>query len=124
MPIYEYKCKACDEHFEVEQSITEESLTTLPGCEATDDGDHVLKKVFSAIGISFKGEGFYKNDSRQSSKPSKAKAESSSSADSSNGSSDSPSSSSSSSSSDKGSSDSSSSKTTSSSTGSGASSSD
>lgn len=64
MPIYEYKCTVCSERFDVEQSIKDDTLTTLPG----DDHEHVVKKVFHPVGISFKGEGFYKNDSRGSKK--------------------------------------------------------
>ncbi|MEM7273975.1 MAG: FmdB family zinc ribbon protein [Actinomycetota bacterium] len=77
MPVYEYKCPLCDQHFDIEQSFTDDTLTTLDGCEVHESGQHQLKKVFSAVGISFKGEGFYKNDSRSSS--------SSKSSDSSNG---------------------------------------
>lgn len=58
MPTYEYKCKDCDEGFEVVQAFTDDALTTCPSCH----GD--LKKVFGSIGISFKGSGFYKNDAR------------------------------------------------------------
>ena len=85
MPIYEYKCKVCDDRFEIEQSITDDTLTVLPGCEAADDGEHHLKKVFSAVGIAFKGEGFYRNDARAGSKSSGSK-ESSKAESSSNGS--------------------------------------
>ncbi len=65
MPIYDYKCTTCGERLEVEQSITEDSLTSAPGCP--EGGDHTLKKVFHPVGISFKGSGFYKNDARGSS---------------------------------------------------------
>lgn len=64
MPTYEYKCKVCGRHYDVEQSFTDDTLTTMEGCEVTEDGLCQLKKVFSAVGISFKGEGFYRNDSR------------------------------------------------------------
>ena len=64
MPTYEYKCTECDERFEVEQSIHDEPLTTLPG----EKHEHRLKKVFSPVGIAFKGDGFYRNDARTSSK--------------------------------------------------------
>lgn len=67
MPVYEYKCKICDEQFEIEQSFTEDTLTTLEGCTVDDSGQHELKKVFRAVGISFKGDGFYRNDSRSGS---------------------------------------------------------
>ncbi len=66
MPIYEYKCTICNERFDVEQSIKDDTLTTLPG----DDHEHTVKKVFHPVGIAFKGEGFYKNDSRGSKKSS------------------------------------------------------
>ncbi|MGH1503122.1 MAG: FmdB family zinc ribbon protein, partial [Acidimicrobiales bacterium] len=62
MPTYEYKCTECDERFEIEQSIKDDTLTVWPG----DDHEHQLKKVFSAVGIAFKGQGFYKNDARKS----------------------------------------------------------
>ncbi|MFV0258574.1 MAG: FmdB family zinc ribbon protein [Acidimicrobiales bacterium] len=68
MPTYQYKCRLCDEPFEVEQRISDDSLTSLPGCAQADDGNHPLKKVFSAVGISFKGDGFYRNDSRSGAK--------------------------------------------------------
>lgn len=58
MPTYEYACKSCGEHLEVVQSFKDEPLTTCPNC----GGD--LRKVFGSIGISFKGSGFYKTDSR------------------------------------------------------------
>jgi len=58
MPTYEYACKACGEHLEVVQSFSDPALTTCPACEGP------LRKVFGNIGISFKGSGFYKTDSR------------------------------------------------------------
>ena len=61
MPTYEYACKSCGEHLEVVQSFKDEALTTCPACGGT------LRKVFGSIGISFKGSGFYKTDSRSSS---------------------------------------------------------
>jgi putative FmdB family regulatory protein len=74
MPTYEYACKKCKEHLEVVQSFKDEPLTTCPNCGGP------LRKVFGAIGISFKGTGFYKNDSRPKEKSdSKAPAASSSS---------------------------------------------
>ena len=62
MPVYEYKCTICEERFEVEQSIKDKTLETIPG----EDHEHQVKKVFHAPGIAFKGEGFYKTDSRPS----------------------------------------------------------
>lgn len=81
MPIYEYKCTICEEHFEVEQSIKANTLKTIKG----DDHTHKVKKVFHAPGISFKGDGFYKNDARGKKK--EAESSSSSSSDSSSSSS-------------------------------------
>jgi putative FmdB family regulatory protein len=61
MPTYEYACKSCGEHLEVVQSFRDEPLTACPACGGN------LRKVFGSIGISFKGSGFYKTDSRSSS---------------------------------------------------------
>ena len=58
MPTYQYRCRDCGEDLEVVQSFTDDALTTCPACQGS------LKKVFSAVGISFKGSGFYKTDSR------------------------------------------------------------
>ena len=58
MPTYEYACKQCGEHLEVVQKFTDDALTSCPTCSGP------LRKVFGTIGISFKGSGFYKNDSR------------------------------------------------------------
>lgn len=73
MPTYEYRCRTCDAHFEVRQSFSEDSLTRCPAaaaeqsppaCVAPGEGD--VRKVFSAPSITFKGDGFYKTDSRSS----------------------------------------------------------
>ena len=84
MPTYEYACKACGEHLEVVQSFKDDPLTECPNCGGE------LRKVFSPVGIAFKGSGFYKTDSRpkSDSKPSE-KSESSSSSSESKSSSDS-----------------------------------
>lgn len=66
MPIYEYKCRVCNEHFEVEQSFTDEALTEIDGCAVDESSRHQVKKVFVAPAISFKGDGFYRNDARSS----------------------------------------------------------
>ncbi|MDH3301390.1 MAG: FmdB family transcriptional regulator [Acidimicrobiia bacterium] len=66
MPIYQYKCRVCDEHFDVEQSFTDETLTEIDGCSIDESGRHRVKKVFAAPAISFKGDGFYRNDARSS----------------------------------------------------------
>ena len=61
MPLYDYRCRECGHEFEIQQSISEDALTECPECSGA------LKKVFSPVGIAFKGSGFYKNDSRSSS---------------------------------------------------------
>jgi len=66
MPTYEYRCKSCGEHLEVVQSFKDDPLTVCPKCEGE------LRKVFSPIGISFKGSGFYKTDSRSGSSAAKS----------------------------------------------------
>jgi putative FmdB family regulatory protein len=73
MPTYEYACRDCGEHLEVVQSFKDEPLTECPSCHGS------LRKVFGSIGITFKGSGFYKTDSRSSSGSGTAKAGSSSS---------------------------------------------
>ena len=78
MPTYEYRCKDCGDELEVFQSFHDEALTTCPACGGT------LRKLFGSIGITFKGSGFYKTDSRNgSAKPKKEPAESSSTSESS-----------------------------------------
>ena len=61
MPTYEYRCKECGEHLEVVQAFTDDPLTECPACAGE------LRKVFGNIGITFKGSGFYKTDSRSTS---------------------------------------------------------
>lgn len=58
MPTYQYQCTECGDALEVQQSFTEEALTVCPNCNG------LLRKVFSAVGVVFKGSGFYRNDSR------------------------------------------------------------
>ena len=58
MPTYEYACKSCGQHLEVVQSFSDDPLTECPSCQGP------LRKVFGSIGITFKGSGFYKTDSR------------------------------------------------------------
>ncbi len=58
MPIYEYRCRDCGEALEVRQAFTDDALTECPHCKGS------LRKIFSTPGISFKGSGFYKTDSR------------------------------------------------------------
>ena len=64
--MYDYKCERCSIQFEIRQSFQDRTLTVCPdiaveaGCEAPGEGP--VRKVFSSVGIAFKGEGFYKND--------------------------------------------------------------
>jgi putative FmdB family regulatory protein len=62
MPTYSYRCTSCDNAFDIQQAFTEDSLTTCPEC------GKALRKVFSAIGVTFQGSGFYRTDSRAESK--------------------------------------------------------
>lgn len=58
MPTYQYACTTCGNQLEVVQSFSDAALTECPVC------DGQLRKVFSAVGIVFKGSGFYRTDSR------------------------------------------------------------
>ena len=60
MPTYQYACTACGHKFEAVQSFSDSSLTDCPECTGR------LRKVFSSVGIVFKGSGFYRTDSRAS----------------------------------------------------------
>jgi putative FmdB family regulatory protein len=64
MPTYEYECTQCHERLEVEQRFTDDPLTICEHCGG------MLRKVFSAVGVVFKGSGFYKTDSRPAAKSS------------------------------------------------------
>lgn len=70
MPTYQYACTACDHRFEAVQSFSDASLTVCPECGGA------LRKVFSSVGIVFKGSGFYRTDSRASAGSTVAKSES------------------------------------------------
>ena len=59
MPTYQYQCTECAEPLEAHQSFTDDALTVCPDCGGR------LRKVFNAVGVVFKGSGFYRNDSRQ-----------------------------------------------------------
>ncbi|KJK56469.1 FmdB family zinc ribbon protein [Saccharothrix sp. ST-888] len=61
MPTYQYQCTECGNGLEAVQKFTDEALTTCPDCQGK------LRKVFSAVGVVFKGSGFYRTDSRSSS---------------------------------------------------------
>jgi putative FmdB family regulatory protein len=114
VPTYAYTCTACKHDFEIVQSFSDDSLTECPKCEGR------LRKVFNAVGVVFKGSGFYSNDSRKDSRRGSRSGSSSGSGNGSSSSSDSGSAASeSSSSSSKSSSDSSSSKSSDSSSSAG-----
>jgi putative FmdB family regulatory protein len=93
MPTYQYACTECGHSFEQFQSFSEDALTVCPQC------DGKLRKLFNAVGVVFKGSGFYRTDSRAGSSSSTPAASTSSSSGSSSSSTSSTSSSSSSSSS-------------------------
>ena len=73
MPTYQYACTECHDQFEVVQKFTDDALTECPHCAGK------LRKVFSAVGVVFKGSGFYRTDSRSSSSSSTPASSSSSS---------------------------------------------
>jgi putative FmdB family regulatory protein len=58
VPTYQYACTECGHAFEQFQSFTDDALTVCPECEGR------LRKVFNAVGVVFKGSGFYRTDSR------------------------------------------------------------
>lgn len=87
VPTYQYACTECGEELEAQQAFTDDPLTVCPNCGGR------LRKVYNAVGVVFKGSGFYRTDSRQG----QGSGSSSGSSSSSSGSSDSSSSSSSSS---------------------------
>ncbi len=58
MPTYQYACTECGHAFDQFQSFSEDALTECPECQGR------LRKVFNAVGVVFKGSGFYRNDSR------------------------------------------------------------
>jgi putative FmdB family regulatory protein len=60
VPTYQYTCTECGEPLETVQKFSDEPLTVCPACGGR------LRKVFSPVGIVFKGSGFYRTDSRKS----------------------------------------------------------
>ena len=64
MPTYDYRCDTCEHTFELFQSFAEDPLSTCTMEVCNGPGNGTVRKIFSAPGISFKGSGFYKNDSR------------------------------------------------------------
>lgn len=58
MPTYSYRCTECSTAFDIQQAFTDDALTECPTCQGR------LRKVFSAVGVTFNGSGFYRTDSR------------------------------------------------------------
>ncbi len=58
MPTYQYRCVDCGSELETVQKFSDPSLTECPECDGT------LRKVYSAVGVVFKGSGFYATDNR------------------------------------------------------------
>jgi putative FmdB family regulatory protein len=58
VPTYQYACTECDHTFEQFQSFSDDALTECPACGGK------LRKIFNAVGVVFKGSGFYRTDSR------------------------------------------------------------
>ena len=61
MPTYQYQCTDCGSGLEAVQKFTDDALTVCPDCSGR------LRKIYSAVGVVFKGSGFYRTDSRSSS---------------------------------------------------------
>jgi putative FmdB family regulatory protein len=58
VPTYSYRCTECGTAFDIQQAFTDDSLTECPTCGGK------LRKLFSAVGVTFNGSGFYRTDSR------------------------------------------------------------
>ena len=76
MPTYQYACTACGHQLEAVQSFADEPLTQCPACEGR------LRKLFSSVGVVFKGSGFYRTDSRSGAKAAESTSSESTSAES------------------------------------------
>ncbi|MBF4459882.1 MULTISPECIES: FmdB family zinc ribbon protein [unclassified Pseudoclavibacter] len=75
MPTYSYRCTECDNAFDIQQGFADASLTVCDKCGGK------LRKVFGAVGVSFKGSGFYRTDSAASAKKSSSSSSASTSAE-------------------------------------------
>jgi putative FmdB family regulatory protein len=62
VPTYSYACTECDNRFDIVQAFTDDTLTKCEKCSGR------LRKLFSSVGVVFKGSGFYRTDSRESGK--------------------------------------------------------
>jgi putative FmdB family regulatory protein len=67
VPTYQYACTKCDHRFEAVQSFSDSSLTSCPQCAGN------LRKLYGAVGVVFKGSGFYRTDSRAKASSDEAK---------------------------------------------------
>ena len=74
MPTYQYRCTECGGELEAVQKFSDDPLTVHDECGGR------LRKVFSPVGIVFKGSGFYRTDSRKGSTASEPASTASSSA--------------------------------------------
>jgi putative FmdB family regulatory protein len=61
VPTYSYRCTECDNAFDIQQALSDDSLTECPACKGK------LRKLFNTVGVTFNGSGFYRTDSRNSS---------------------------------------------------------
>jgi putative FmdB family regulatory protein len=60
VPTYSYRCTECDNAFDIQQALSDDSLTECPSCKGK------LRKLFNTVGVTFNGSGFYRTDSRSS----------------------------------------------------------
>jgi putative FmdB family regulatory protein len=58
VPTYSYRCTECDNAFDIQQTLSDDSLTECPACKGK------LRKLFNTVGVTFNGSGFYRTDSR------------------------------------------------------------
>ena len=58
MPTYSYRCTKCSVEFDIQQAFSDASLTVCESCGGA------LRKLFSPVGVTFQGSGFYRTDSR------------------------------------------------------------
>jgi putative FmdB family regulatory protein len=70
MPTYQYRCTECTNELEVVQKFSDDALTDCPECDGR------LRKVFNAVGVVFKGSGFYATDNRSKGRANAARSES------------------------------------------------
>jgi len=68
VPTYSYRCRDCGVEFDTQQSFSDATLTECPECKGT------LRKLFSPVGVTFQGSGFYRTDSRAAAKKQSASA--------------------------------------------------